>query len=275
MTTSDPRRATLAELGQRLSHGILHNGKWSGDYSFRRPTVEVEIAVDDAIAAPELADLPGKRLLWSLRVALDSLCGRRMQELTDVEAMALLSMLPYPDVLLLAYARFYAKNATIPTGAEHACQRCGAKIPAGSPIQVGGMEVEYLEPWREAPTKVCELREPVEFAGLGVVKSFTIKVPTFADSWGQMTELQMRSGLRTRYRLVEPAIIGTDQTPVERFAAPSDGWLAKGLLRSDYEVLETQVLEFCGGVRPAFPLMCPKCKAAILFPFRLPDLGLY
>jgi hypothetical protein len=273
-TTAVLKRVTLAEMGQRLGHGILQDGKWSGGYELRRPMLDVEIEIDDSVQQPGLEEYPGRRMAWSLRTALESLCGKKMRDLSDKEALSMITLLPYTDVILLMYARFALKNPTIPTGEGTKCQ-CAHMIPAGSLIRPGGMDVDMLEPWRECPTLEIELDEPTEIEGLGTVKMLIVQVPSFRSTWYDMTEQQMRNGLRMRSRLVEPAIVGTDKHPVDKFVPPPEGYLARSMLRSDYEKIESKVLTFCGGVRPAFPLACPKCEADTLFPFRLSDLGLY
>jgi len=275
MDTIAPKRVALAELGQRLGHGTQQGGKWAGGYEFRKPMLDVEIEIEDAIQQPGLEDLPGRRMVYSLRAALSTLLGKDMRALSDEDALSLISLLPYTDVILLLYARFLLRTPSIPTTGVTKCFKCGASIPPGSLIRPGGMEVDVLDPWRDRPTKEIVLEEPVDIEGLGEVKSLFIQVPTFRSTWYEMTEQQMRNGLRMRARLVEPAIVGTDKHPIDKFVSPREGFLGRSLLRSQYEKIEIDVLSFCGGVRPAFPLTCPKCKVDTLFPFRLPDLGLY
>ena len=264
--SAEPRRVTLAELGQRLPYGRKLGSEHRADYVMREPSVQLDIDIYDAKTSESVRGFPGKAVSETLRLMLLDVCGKVIPEMGKEDSTLLVSHLSVPDVLTMLYARIFQRRPMLYTTGPMKCS-CGSVVPAGSPLSVGQMLVEIHEPWTDPPTKVVEFDEPVVIKDLGgEIRQLTLGVPTWLASHGDLTDKQFSNDAYRRAATVEAAIIGSDLNPVERFKRPKRGYLF--LTHPDIlDRLLMEVIRLQRGPIPAIPATCPGCKTEILVPF--------
>jgi hypothetical protein len=272
---ADLTTSKLEALGNQLPHGLAGLDGARQDFSFKRSTANLEVAIGALKTMPVMIQRPGWLAVHALKLTLDTLAGEDMNKLPEEQAILHIARLPFVDVFHLLYARFWHRKKYVVADVARGCYACSKVIPAGTRMQVGDMLVQARPSWTEMPTDEVVFDEPIDLPGLGETERVTVEVPSWESTWYGLSQSEWSNDEAIKLRIAEAAVVGTPDKPKGKFTRRPKGWLGEADPSAYEQISDAIVTGFAGGPVPALPLPCPECATETPVPFSWRALAPY
>lgn len=272
---------TLEELNTRLSLGMPAGNGIARDFSFRRPSIEIELRISDLKDKPEYAQYPGRHIAAILAESLATLTGESFDSLSIDQRIQKVASLPFADVVhLCIYRAWHAGKLSRQMYLEVPCHcpQCDQPIHEFS-LDPSAIKIHTWN-WEAGtpPRGILRLTEPI-VVGDPAKDGRSTSILVFAPpSWQKatfgLTKKAFENVMRLDMSIALAGIVAGEDFNEGGFWALQPSQAFNDVAAIDGENMREVARIVGGNLLAMAPFKCHACESVLKVPIGLKDVGM-